>query len=426
MRRSLFDDSVGILGSGAAGLITAYTLLKDGFSNVTILTADKTVGGVWAEHRVYPGLTINSVHGEFRFSPLAMTAPDDPTGRLTGMDMCAYMRNFADSFLAGKIRYCVTVKKVYRPIAGSRNGWLVDVENARFLHTTWLGGKLTQFIWNMIQESSFAALRIPRDSPLRNASSLFWTTQTNDEGVPRDDGFHALVNKGNITLVSPARATAFGADGHSILLNDGRRLEADTVILATGYSSSWNIFDEQTAINLGMKPHLPDPSAHDRWHWDYTTLAKAPRAHMESSASIYRGIVPASNLLNHDFAINGAIFTTNNGYSYEVVSHWISSYFLRDPYLRLPKTVEEALEESERNAAWIRRRYPGTLLWASPSYSGNVAFWTWPQAMDDLLRDMGLKTGRSGGNWLTWPFRVIQLNEIATLGEERRARWHVI
>lgn len=221
------------------------------------------------------------------------------------------------------------------------------------------------------------------------------------------------MNKGNITLVSPARATAFGADGRSILLNDGRRLEADTVILATGYSSSWNIFDgpfvavndsckvltnypsEQTAINLGMKPHLPDPSAHDRWHWDYTTLAKAPRAHMESSASIYRGIVPASNLLNHDFAINGAIvsqsdilqhrtncflsfsqFTTNNGYSYEVVSHWISSYFLRDPYLRLPKTVEEALEESERNAAWIRRRYPGTLLWASPSYSGNVAFWT--------------------------------------------------
>lgn len=39
-------------------------------------------------------------------------------------------------------------------------------------------------------------------------------------------------------------------------------------------------------------------------------------------------------------------------------------------------TVEDALEESERNAAWIRRRHPGFLNWASPSFSGNVAFWT--------------------------------------------------
>lgn len=59
LRRGLFDDSVGILGSGAAGLITAYTLLKDGFTSVSILTKDITPGGVWADHRVYPGLTIN-------------------------------------------------------------------------------------------------------------------------------------------------------------------------------------------------------------------------------------------------------------------------------------------------------------------------------------------------------------------------------
>ena len=45
---------------------------------------------------------------------------------------------------------------------------------------------------------------------------------------------------------------------------------------------------------------------------------------------------------------------------------------------------------------------------------------SWPQAMDELLRDLHLRTYRSGGNWLTWPFKVIDLSQIATLGEERK------
>lgn len=53
------DESIGIIGAGAAGLITAQTLLRDGFKNVQLLTRDKSVGGVWAAERVYPGLLIN-------------------------------------------------------------------------------------------------------------------------------------------------------------------------------------------------------------------------------------------------------------------------------------------------------------------------------------------------------------------------------
>lgn len=51
--------AVGIIGAGAAGLITGYTLLQDGFKDIQLLTRDKTPGGIWAEERVYPGLTIN-------------------------------------------------------------------------------------------------------------------------------------------------------------------------------------------------------------------------------------------------------------------------------------------------------------------------------------------------------------------------------
>ena len=46
----------------------------------------------------------------------------------------------------------------------------------------------------------------------------------------------------------------------------------------------------------------------------------------------------------------------------------------------------------------------------------------WPQLVDDLLEDMGVPAMRSGGNWLTWPFKVIDLNEISTLKAERDAK----
>lgn len=133
----------------------------------------------------------------------------------------------------------------------------------RFLHTTWLGGKIVKLIWKAIASSSVSiisffiklpgaltngvqldALKLPQNSPLRNTHSLFWGIRVNDEGVPRPTGFHALVNSGKIKVVSPARVEGFGEDGFSVILNNGKALRADVVILATGYTSSWEgIFD---------------------------------------------------------------------------------------------------------------------------------------------------------------------------------------
>jgi len=56
---SVFETPVVIVGAGVSGLMTAYTLLEDGFQNVTLVTRDKSVGGTWARERVYPGLRIN-------------------------------------------------------------------------------------------------------------------------------------------------------------------------------------------------------------------------------------------------------------------------------------------------------------------------------------------------------------------------------
>ena len=53
------SESIAVIGAGVAGLITAHTLLRDGFDNITVLTRDTVVGGVWATDMIYPGLHTN-------------------------------------------------------------------------------------------------------------------------------------------------------------------------------------------------------------------------------------------------------------------------------------------------------------------------------------------------------------------------------
>lgn len=51
-----------------------------------------------------------------------------------------------------------------------------------------------------------------------------------------------------------------------------------------------------------------------------------------------------------------------------------------------------------------------------------IGLLSWPQYTDELLEDMGLDSERSGGNWLTWPFKVIDVSEIEHLSEERKRK----
>ncbi|KAF7314568.1 FAD/NAD(P)-binding domain-containing protein [Mycena kentingensis (nom. inval.)] len=576
---SLRDETVAVIGSGPAGLITAHTLLRDGFRCVQVLTRDKTPGGVWNSERVYSGLQINNVHGEYQFSPLEMETSSLGAGRVSGDDMCAYMQEFATRFLNGIIRYEVDIVHVRRdeetslwhvtlrdqqqpepeqkaevleftrvvlctggcntpkipaslsstaaanagfrgqifhskhfaarlpdicakttkfvvvvgggksaqdmaahianttdicvtvvfekadaflanpvPLPGFiRRSRLLSIlaghqtlstRLERFLHTTRLGSWFTRAFWAGLELASLVSAGIVPSYPLYNHTHrypLFWSTAVNDEGVPSARGFHALVNRGRIRLIAPARVSALDDAGTGVVTDSGEQIPADVVLLATGYASSWDtLLDEGTAQRIGMAPDPGPTRFADIMGSDvkpnvfgHRTLASRPPTHGKPSQStsgvsnIYNGIVPASNFHRRDFAINGAVFTTNPGYTFEVAAHWIASYFLDE--LRLPPDVPKAQSESEleyayayveRKAqtddAWMRLRYPDGVH-VNASYSAQIAFWTWPQFTDELLAEMGVRTQRSGGNWFTWPFKVIQSKELATLQEERAA-----
>lgn len=53
------SDSIGIIGAGPAGLISAHVLTQDSFTNIRVITRDATVRGVWARGRVDPDLRLN-------------------------------------------------------------------------------------------------------------------------------------------------------------------------------------------------------------------------------------------------------------------------------------------------------------------------------------------------------------------------------
>ncbi|RDB24143.1 Dimethylaniline monooxygenase [N-oxide-forming] 2 [Hypsizygus marmoreus] len=298
----------------------------------------------------------------------------------------------------------------------------------RFFHMTWLGSKIVHFIWNKTSSDSLDLCKIPIDSPLRRAPLLFWGTHSSDEGIYSPNGFYGLVHAGQIALVAPVRAQGFGGDGRSLVLSDGKSIAADVVILATGYRSSWDgILDEETRNDLGIGLSLPDVNGDSAWE-NYTSLANPPSLSGEDansedrwSTSFYRGVVPAKNIERRDFAINGAAFAAGFAYTTEVSAHWISSYFLNDE-MRLPASAEDAIACVARESAWVRKRHPGMMQWTNPSLCSSVSYFNWPQFVDELLEDMGVPTRRSGGNWLTWPFKVIDLKEIVNLGEERRLR----
>lgn len=129
----MLSQPIGIIGAGAAGLITAHVLLQDGFTDVTLVSRDKSVGGTWAQHRVYPGLHINNVHGQYRFSALDMPPPEryEQTGaRLTGTDVSKYMETFTEKFLKNKAKFRMEME-VLNIRRNEKGIWLVKTENLR-------------------------------------------------------------------------------------------------------------------------------------------------------------------------------------------------------------------------------------------------------------------------------------------------------
>lgn len=115
--------------SGWFGLAAAKTYVElHPSENVVILEAGATVGGVWAEHRLYPGLKSNNMLGTYEYSDFPM---DEATyGLKKGQHIPAlvlhqYLTNYAHHFgFFERIRFNSKVKTVE---PGKDGTWILNV-----------------------------------------------------------------------------------------------------------------------------------------------------------------------------------------------------------------------------------------------------------------------------------------------------------
>ncbi|KAJ7743865.1 hypothetical protein B0H16DRAFT_1463525 [Mycena metata] len=249
-------------------------------------------------------------------------------------------------------------------------------------------------------------------------------------GVPRTNGFHALVNKGTINVIAPARMTGYADDEHSILLSNGQSVKADLVILATGYAFSWVQNFDSSIRFLVRKLRAISVCMGTSWFSTATPTGgqvarvraipspasdQSGQENAKWSSSIYKGIVPAKNLSQRDFPMNGAV---------------ISSYFLGD---NMSPETPEAFKHAEREALWLHKRHPD-LISTRPAYQ--LRHMSSSSLMLKAFSHPSLKTaatfGQTAGGYVSsWYAQggklvylaILSVNELAraTLHEERKA-----
>ncbi|KAI5782521.1 hypothetical protein FPQ18DRAFT_299496 [Pyronema domesticum] len=123
-----------IIGAGWHGLITAKTYLEvNPSANVLILDKAATIGGVWAEHRLYPGLKTNNMLGTYEYSEFPMTGDNafgiKPGEHIPGDVVHSYLERFAET--QGILKLCRFSEDVHtaRKLENAQ-GWILSVTNS--------------------------------------------------------------------------------------------------------------------------------------------------------------------------------------------------------------------------------------------------------------------------------------------------------
>jgi dimethylaniline monooxygenase (N-oxide forming) len=100
---------VAIIGAGISGLVTAKTMLEEGFE-VTLFETEDEVGGVWARSRRYPGVHTQNPRDTYAFSdfPMPRSYPEFPSGE----QVQAYLAAYADRFgVTEHVRFRTAVER---------------------------------------------------------------------------------------------------------------------------------------------------------------------------------------------------------------------------------------------------------------------------------------------------------------------------
>ncbi|KAI0388996.1 hypothetical protein F5Y17DRAFT_470033 [Xylariaceae sp. FL0594] len=121
-----------VIGAGWNGLAAAkqFICTQPG-RTIAILDRESSIGGTWADHRLYPGLKSNNLLGTFEYPDFPMTSDrfDVRVGEhISGYAINAYLKAYAESFgIAERIRLRTVVLSAEH-LDTEEGGWLLTVK----------------------------------------------------------------------------------------------------------------------------------------------------------------------------------------------------------------------------------------------------------------------------------------------------------
>ena len=117
-------QTIGIIGAGISGIVTAKTCLEYGF-RVKVFEKENELGGVWTSSRRYPGITTQNTKDTYCFSDFPM--PKKMGEWPTGQEAQSYLVDYAKKFhVSDVIRFGHNIQRVDR----QNNAWTIRGEKA--------------------------------------------------------------------------------------------------------------------------------------------------------------------------------------------------------------------------------------------------------------------------------------------------------
>ncbi|KAF4991916.1 hypothetical protein FDECE_13858 [Fusarium decemcellulare] len=123
-----------VIGAGWNGLCAAKTYHQcHPDAHLIILDDQPTIGGVWAEHRLYPGLKTNNMRGNYEFGDFTFVDAGMQVKEgehILGPDVYEYLRRYAEAFgILKKIRFntkAVTIQHLDDSSNGREARWSIS------------------------------------------------------------------------------------------------------------------------------------------------------------------------------------------------------------------------------------------------------------------------------------------------------------
>ncbi len=196
------------------------------------------------------------------------------------------------------------------------------------------------------------------------------------ESVGQVDDFFDLLNAGSISAI---RANVKGFYDLGVELDDGTQIEADLVIMGTGWQRDMSFLSDELRSQV---------IRNGRFH-------------------LHRRILPPGQ---QRLAFIGFFPTLTCPLSSEVGAHWATQLFTGNMSLPSPEEMDREIERLEN---WAKERVPEMEdgVFTGPYIAHYV---------DELMRDMGLPTRRTS-NFLKEYLGTLFPSRYGTLGEELKA-----